>query len=465
VLNLHATQVNDLVVSPNGTWAATADDRGQVVVWQVDQGSGLWTYRESLVGHDGAVTGLAVDPGGHTLVTVSRDGTSISWDLSPEAGFGTPVPGLGDRWISNRPQSVVPGRLMVAPTRPAPTSARPFSDQVAVTAVFLNPRTGRVVDRVPIGNTKPGLTFGSSVSVSSDGTKSAVTYGRGTVVLDNRTRDELARIVLDDVNYGDGPEPEPVWSSVWSPDGDRLLLAAGGSGLPGDVAEHGSLVAVDTTTWRPEADRIDVGGAPQTMEVSPDGRSLAAGLTIPSVNHAPPGSVRILDAHTLELRRVLHLGEEDFPFDLSFSPDGRRLAVGSDQGTVFVFDLDSGALLHEPAHVNSGFVQQVEWMPDSTTLVTSGSDGTVSLYDSERGIVRAHLPASSDSAPTYTYVSQVTTDEITTFAGERPGRTYSLNIARWLDYACVVASRNLTKDEWSSYLPDRPYRRVCHIHS
>jgi WD40 repeat protein len=284
-----------------------------------------------------------------------------------------------------------------------------------------------------------------------------VTYGYGTVVLDTHTRKVLARIRLRDA-YGD---PEPVWSSVWSVDGSKLLLAAAGNKLVGDTGEHGSLVIIDTATWAPRSQRVNIGGSAQTMEFSPDGRWLALGMTVPSVNDAPPASIRILDARTLRPRHVLHMELGEFPFDVSFSPDSRRLAVGSDQGTLSIFDVDSEARLHEPARVNNDMVQQVEWFPDTNTVVTSGADGMLSLYDAERGLVRTRLPGSSEGGTGYTYLTSVAADKISAVTGERDGRTYPLELNRWLAYACVVAGRNLTRDEWSTYLPERPYRPTC----
>ena len=41
------------------------------------------------------------------------------------------------------------------------------------------------------------------------------------------------------------------------------------------------------------------------------------------------------------------------------------------------------------AAVHDTGVLQVEWLDDGRTVVTSGVDGTVSLFDAERGLVRA----------------------------------------------------------------------------
>ncbi len=463
-LDAHRAPVRDVVVAPDRSWAATADDRGQVLVWNVDPATGHWSQREPLLGHDGSVSGVAVGSRGRTLVTVSEDGTAISWDLSADAGFGSPVAGLGDRWVSNRPVVVSPGRVVVAPTRPAPSSPETFgqhgSGTLGVAAAFLDPATGHLLDLVPVGRTIEDVAFGSSVSVSPDRSKVAVTYATGTAVLDAHTHDVLARIVLPRTGERapDGTRrPELVWATGWTPDGSRLLLGADGKDFNDSDA---NLVVVDAATWRPEARRVPVHGAGvQTIETSPGGRWLAAGGSNPTVG--APGTVSILDADTLKVKRVLRLGRGDYPYDVSFSPDSRLVAAGGDLGVLSIFDVASGRLLHQPVKVHDGFVQQVEWLPDGRTVVTTGADGMTSLYDVQRGLLQASMPGSSDGAPGYTYLIAATSHQVTALTGERPGRSYPLDAARWLDYACVVAGRDLTPDEWARYLPNRPYRRTC----
>lgn len=80
-------------------------------------------------------------------------------------------------------------------------------------------------------------------------------------------------------------------------------------------------------------------------------------------------------------------GDELETYDLSFSPDGRRLTVGGALGLLSVFDLSTGAMAHEPVKVQDHFIQQVEWTTDGQTVVTSGADGTVALYDVARDLV------------------------------------------------------------------------------
>ncbi len=178
--------------------------------------------------------------------------------------------------------------------------------------------------------------------------------------------------------------------------------------------------------------------------------------------------VQLLDAATLEPSGPLRLTDDDLTHDLSFSPDGSRLAVGGALGLLTVFDLGTGSRAHEPIKVQDHFVQQVEWTPDGQTVLASGADGNVALYDVPRDVVRAvPLPGSSELATSadmvngYTHLLPGTSDEVVALSGARSGHRYPMDPTVWLDEVCTVVGRDLTEAEWSRYVPERPYRRTC----
>jgi DNA-binding beta-propeller fold protein YncE len=271
-----------------------------------------------------------------------------------------------------------------------------------VAATFLDPATGDVVDQVDVGETLPGFPFGSSVAVSPDRRLVAVTWAVGTTVLDTRTRDVIARIVLPSTT---------VWCAGWTPDGSRLLLGTESREAP---ETGGPLVVVDTDTWRVD-EELPIGGAAQTIETSPDGRVLA-------VAHELTHSIAILDAEALEVLRTIQVPEAGRVFDLSFSPDGRLLAAAGEFGRLAVLDTRTWRPTGAPTPVHDQAVLQVEWLPDGRTAVATSGDGTVSLVDVERGLLRGRqLPGSREPGPGLAHLVPGLSDEIVVLSGERTG--------------------------------------------
>ena len=77
------------------------------------------------------------------------------------------------------------------------------------------------------------------------------------------------------------------------------------------------------------------------------------------------------------------------------SADGRRAVSGGDDGTVRVWDLDTGALLHTLTGHDGG-VNAVAVSADGRRAVSGGSDdGTVRVWDLEEGVEFAFFAADS----------------------------------------------------------------------
>jgi WD40 repeat protein/DNA-binding XRE family transcriptional regulator len=93
-----------------------------------------------------------------------------------------------------------------------------------------------------------------------------------------------------------------------------------------------------------------------------------------------------------EAGRLLHLAWQahtDTVHSLAFSPDGRRLATGSWDGSLKLWDIESGALLWA-----SWFTDNIECLafsPDGFTISSGGGDATVQLLDVSTGALRKTL--------------------------------------------------------------------------
>jgi WD40 repeat protein len=151
----------------------------------------------------------------------------------------------------------------------------------------------------------------------------------------------------------------PVRSPSFSADGARVVAA-----------------------W-PDAVRvIDVGAGrtassilaedPLSAAISPDGTRVAMGSDAETATVADA----VTGERLFEVTRV----DGDKPFDIAWSPDGRFFATAQSDGTARVWGGSNGdAVLTVPAH--TGLIWELDWSPDGSRLATAGDDGTVRVSE------------------------------------------------------------------------------------
>jgi WD40 repeat protein len=168
----------------------------------------------------------------------------------------------------------------------------------------------------------------------------------------------------------------------------------------------------------------------------------------------------VLDVNTLEERHRLTLDVDERFWDVAFSPDGRLLAGGGESGRLHVIDLGTWEP-RDAVSVHDGPLLQLGWL-DDRTVVSTGMDGTVRLFDVERAVERGSpLPASVDAVPGYGHWITAPDGELVVFNDDRVALRYPTDPAVWLGQACAVVGRDLTPAEWEQYLPGRPWQATC----
>jgi WD40 repeat protein len=142
---------------------------------------------------------------------------------------------------------------------------------------------------------------------------------------------------------------------------------------------------------------------------------------------------------------------------VALSPDDRLLAADTGDA-VTLWDLDRGRRRGAPTKMTAGTISQLAFSPDGRLLAVGAYDATATVWDvRSRRRVGEPFPAVKGLIPGVTFEpgGRLLISELES-AIEWP-----LDRPTLQRFACQVAGRDLTREEWTDLLPNQPYRRVC----
>jgi WD40 repeat protein len=341
--------VNAVAFSPDGRLLASLGFAGSLRLWDAATGRRVAGFQTQ--GPAGSTGGMAFSPDGALLATADGDGLVRTWD--PLAGRLIGEPLRIDATVSSFVNGVA------------------FSPHGHLLAGAAGDGTVRLWDtatRRPAG--APLAVDGNDVPVIF-----TVAFGPRDGLLAAIGSDGLARL-WDTATRRQAGSPLPAGDTglfgavAFSPDGKRL--AVGGAAFS---AGDGTVRVWDLAAGRP-------GGQPRLARLAGNADSVSAVAFGPDGTMAAAGAVPQLslwdpDGH----RRVIQAGGP--AWKVAFSPDGKRLAIADEDGTLRLWDPATGQPAGPRFRVapKDSAVNALTFSPDGTKLATSDGAGTVALWD------------------------------------------------------------------------------------
>jgi WD40 repeat protein len=411
----HTAPVTTLQFSRDGTMIASGSDDRRVLVWDVTTGS----QQDQLRGHSGSMWGLAFSPDDATLYSASTDRMLLAWDVGGDGRLIRRAGLVDDALRYGLTAVPAPDGEAVAYIGPAETANAPGG-----TIRFLDVAAARlgapiITSGESSGATWRGPDFDQFATAAEDGWVRVWDRHDGGVLAELSVAADIADI-------------------VYTADGENIVVGE----------RSGTLSQIDADTLEPSSAQVRLHHPIARVVASPDGRTalvLHEGEWIAAVDLAG-GSVLYT--------RNLGFGAKQ----ADISPDGRLVAVVCESGEVGVLDIESGRWLRPPELIGDNIVE-VAYAPDGATFVGTGLGGTVSLWDGRTNTLLGTARRSQTTWAAVEFLPDGHTVVIATLDGGV--HTWDTRPSTWMEFACTVAGRNLSTDEWSDAFGNRPYRETC----
>lgn len=430
VLNVGG-RLSSVAFSPAGDYLAAGSDQGLAQLWYFypnrdrrdSAGEGFWELAAALP-HAGVVNSVAFSPDGQYVVTGSSDASARIWpvlradNLLPvfTLSHAGPVNNAifnkrGDRVITiaddntARVWELASGRQLFSLPHAAAVKAVAVSDDDRLIA------TGSSDGKVQVWDGEGGARI---TQVTHEGAVNSVEFSPDGSLLVSASSDQTARLwyARSGISFGQPLRHRGVvLAAHFDPDGRRIATTSwDGTAKVWDVGSNdhhevvaplvhdgqvlsarffltGELLFTTTSTGKlllwdinEKSSRLVSRNADFTSKglFSPDGRHVA------TLHHdATSSHIKLWNVNERKLE--FRLGPSVSRIStMLFSPDGRRLIAGEENGTIQQWQLDTGKLVGDPV-THPASVLKIVSEPRGQTIAAGYADGIAMLWDTGTG--------------------------------------------------------------------------------
>jgi DNA-binding SARP family transcriptional activator/WD40 repeat protein len=423
----HRDAVNDIRFSPDGTRVGSVSKNGELIVWDTATGRALERW------HTFDPWGIAFSPDNDLVYGGGGASMLRTWDLSVE-----------DTYLRQTTHASDPDVFAQADISPdgQQVAYRWLDDTGKGWVTFVDTDSGQATPATrlpvtegtwPLGTWHPqGAQYAADCDCAKDG---AVT------VLDTATGKLLRK--PRDVVAGDGV----VGLLVYVDQGRSML-----------TSDHDRILVVDAETLRPRGDPFeDVLRNAGSCCAAPIGD----GSTVMVYEWIDSESMqwRVIDISTGAVQRK---GVVDMlAYTSVASPDGSIVAVAGDTGQIVTIDVSTGAEERRSTSLGAE-VWWLNYSDDGELLVSGAADGGVSLWDAATLDLLGTVFPPHRGRPVAAGAQFIgDTHDVAIASYDGTVYRWDTDVERALDFACQMAGRDLTEDEWAQFLPAQPYQSVC----
>ena len=448
VIELQGPQAGGTALALSVDGRTLAAGRDKIMVWDLAAGDSQPINELS----ETPVLSLALSANGETIAAAGPNGAILQWDFRRRRQR-TPLQGprYGTRAIAFSPDDTLvatggmPGSIWLwTPSKQHSHILQRDADVEILgeestrdgTMLALKRGRGHILwnasgARSPVDVTGFPERY-TAIQLSPGGQVLAVLDGRGTIHLWNAaTGQSLRQITVQGTSL------------------ERLDLDAAGTLVAG-VGIDGDIVVAESGTGKSWSKAADATGHARSVAFSPDGRRVASG--------GLEGAVHVWDARTGDHLFALQNGETNV-LALAFTPDGAGLAATTGSA-IALWDLDRRAV-RRTLRGHKGAVTSLSFSPDGTLLASGSLDKGAIIWSPVSGEALFRIDDAINPADVIGVA--FTGDGRTLATRSRSGsvRLWDMDGGHWTELACSIVNRNLTPEEWDTFLPGESYRPAC----